>query len=242
MINFMESSDIESIQASLFIANFTFSTWKILKTVLDHCSSQFDGDPTVLPIPDGAPIEIPRIILVKTDKSMKLEVAPTRLNLFRYKIKDSDRISPENFLNNEAELLNKLIADIGADCVRVAVVLHRFSPKKEPAEDIAIHFCKKGFVEEPFDRPGAFELHALKNYTFLDSFEVNSWVRIKSGKGQPEKGVFHPVIIAHQDMNTLAELMDTKTYNNDDISKFFSNIFEEFDNILKLYFPETLEV
>jgi len=237
MINFMESSDIESIQASLFIANFTFSTSKILKTVLDHCSSQFDGDPTVLPIPDGAPIEIPRIILVKTDKSMKLEVAPTRLNLFRYKIKDSDRISPENFLNNEAELLNKLIADIGADCVRVAVVLHRFSPKKEPAKDIAIHFCKKGFVEEPFDRPSAFELHALKNYTFLDSYEVNSWVRIKSGKIKNEKGVSFPMVSAQQDINTLAEPINEKVYSSEDISTFFKNILKEFNKTLKLYFP-----
>ena len=103
----------------------------------------------------------------------------------------------------------------------MAVVLERFCPKREPAKDIAIHFSKENFMKEPLDRPSAFELHSLKKYTFLDSFEVNSWVRIKSGGVQSE-GVFSPVVIAHQDINTFVELMDTKIYNNDDISKFFS--------------------
>lgn len=240
MIDFLEFTEIRSIQASLFITNFNFSTSKILKTVLDHCSDQFDGAPTVLPLPNDAPIEIPRIVLERKDKSMKLELSPQRLNLFRIKSQDEDKISPKKFLCTEVELLVKLIKDIRADCVRMAVVLERFCPKREPAKDIAIHFSKENFMKEPLDRPSAFELHSLKKYTFLDSFEVNSWVRIKSGGVQSE-GVFSPVVIAHQDINTFVELMDTKIYNNDDVSKFFSNIFEEFDNILKLYFPEILK-
>ena len=242
MINFLEFTEIGSIQASLFITNFNFSTSKILKTVLDHCSDQFDGAPTVLPLPNDAPMEIPRIVLERKDKSMKLDISPQRLNLFRIKSQDEDKISPKKFLCTEVGLLVKLIKALRADCVRMAVVLERFCPKREPAKDIAIHFCKENFMKEPLDRPSAFELHSLKKYTFLDSFEVNSWVRIKSGgvQLQPE-GVLSSVVIAHQDINTFVELMDTKIYNNNDISKFFSNIFEEFDNILKLYFPEILE-
>ncbi len=242
MINLSEFGEISLVQASLFITNFSFSTARILKMVLDHCSHQFDGDPTVLPLPDDAPKEIPRIVLERKDKSMKLEITPVRLNLFRTKTQDEDKILPKRFLGTQPELLRKLTEDMGADCVRMAVVLERFCLKKEPAKDIAIHFSKEGLTKEPFDRPSAFELHSLKKYTFLDSFEVNSWVRIKSGKAQPEKGVFRPAIIAHQDINTLAELMDKKIYSSYDMSNFFSNIFEEFENILKLYFPEVPEV
>lgn len=241
MIKFSEFTEISLIQASLFITNFTFSTSKILKKVLDQCSDQFDGDPTVLPLPDDAPKEIPRIIFQRKDKSMKLEVAPLRLNLFRIKTQDEDKISPKKFLGTEAKLLSKLIEDLGADCVRMAVVLERFCPRKEPAKDIASHFSKKNFMNEPFDRPSAFEVHSLKKFDFLDSFSVNSWVRIKSGKTQPVSGVLRLVIVAHQDINTLAELMDTRIYSNHDISRFFSNVPEKFDDILKLYFPEPLE-
>jgi hypothetical protein len=238
MINIADFNEISSIQASLFVTNFSLSTSRILKMALDHFSDQFDGDPTVLPLPDDAPKEIPRIVLERKDKSMKLEIAPLRLNLFRTKTRDEDRIVPKEFLSTKTSMLGKIVEDIRADCVRMAIVLERFCPKKDPARDIATHFSKQQYLKEPFDRPSAFELHSLKKYSYLNSFEVNSWVRIKSGKVSPEKGVFRPVIIAHQDMNTLVELMDTRIYNNNDISMFFCNIFEEFNNILKLYFPQ----
>jgi len=238
MLNLSDFNEISLIQASVFISDFSFSTARILKTLLDNCSDQFDGDPTVLPLPDDAPKEIPRIILERKDKSMKIEVTPVRLNLFRTKTENEDKILPKSFLSSQPDLLRKIIEDMGADCVRMAVVLERFCFKNEPARDIAIHFSKEDFIKQPFNRPSAFELHSLKKYTFLDSFEVNSWVRIKSGRAQPEKGVFRPAIIAHQDINTFAELMNKRVYDSHDMSNFFGNIFEEFENILELYFPE----
>jgi hypothetical protein len=122
----------------------------------------------------------------------------------------------------------------------MGVIIERFCPKREPAKDIAIHFCKENFIKKPFNQPNAFEINSLKKYIFLDSFDVNSWVKIKSGgvKLKP-KEVLSPVVIAHQDINTFTELMDIKTYNDNDIVKFFSNISDEFDSILKLYFPKS---
>ena len=181
MITFTNSLQVNSIQASLFISNLVFSTSKILKTVLEACSNQFDGDPTVLPLLDDAPREIPRIVLENKNKSMKLEVAPIRLNLFRLRAPNEKDISANEFLKTAAEILNVLIEEIGADCTRMAVVLERFWSKKNPAREIAQHFCKKRFIERPFDDPSAFELHSLKKFRFLNMLDLNSWVRIKSG-------------------------------------------------------------
>ena len=141
------------------------------------------------------------------------------------------------FLRTDVKILNNINEKTGADCVRLAVVLERYCPRKEPAKDIAIHFCRENYIKAPFDRPSSFELHSLKKYEFIKSFDVNSWMRIKSGRVQFEKGVFRPVIIAHQDINTLPELMDKKVYKDDDISKFFDNVSNELDEILKLYCP-----
>jgi len=143
MLFLSDFNEISLVQASLFISDFSFSTARILKTLLNHCSDQFDGDPTVLPLPDDAPKEIPRIILERKDKSMKLEITPVRLNLFRRKTQNEDKISPKSFLSSQPDLLRKIIKDMGADCVRMAVVLERFCFKKEPARDIAIHFSKE---------------------------------------------------------------------------------------------------
>lgn len=230
-------NEVNSIQASLFLSSFVFSTYKILKTVIEESSEIFDGDPTVLPIPDDAPREIPRIIFKKKDNSMKLELSPLRFNFFRTRPGAEGEILVNEFLTTASELLSKMVKNIESEVVRVAVVLERFCPNEEPPSAIADHFCKGDFKLEPFDKPSGFELHSLKKYKFLDSFDVNSWVRIKSGRLQDGEGTHRPVIVAHQDINTLAELMDTTIYTHKDTSKFFNNIFTEFDKILELYFP-----
>jgi len=239
MIKYIDFIETSSIQASLFVSTLVFSSSKFLRTILDLCSDKFDGNPVVLPIPEDAPREIPRIILERKDKSLKLEISPVRFNLFRYKTKDEHKVLINEFLKTDVELLNNINKKIGSDCVRLAVVLERYCPRKEPAKDIATHFCKKNYIKAPFDRPSSFELHSFKKYELIKSFDVNSWVRIKSGRVQFEKGVSRPIIIAHQDINTSPEPMDKRVYKDADISKFFNNVANELDEILKLYFPET---
>jgi len=170
---------------------------------------------------------------------LKLEISPVRFNLFRYKINDEDKVLINEFLKTDVKILNDIKKKITADCVRLAVVLERYCLRKEPAKDIAIHFCEKNYIEAPFDRPSSFELHSLKKYELVKTFDVNSWVRIKSGIVQFKKEVARPIIIAHQDINTSPELMDKRVYKDADISKYFINVANELDKILKLYFPET---
>ncbi len=237
MIKYTDFVETSSIQASLFVSSLVFSTSKFLKILIDLCSDKFDGDPTVLPLPEDAPKEIPRIIFERKDKSLKLEISPVRFNLFGYKTKEEDKVLHNEFLKTDATILNSIQEKIGADCVRMAVVLERYCPRENPAKDIAIHFCEENYVTAPFNRPSSFELHSLKKYEFIESYEVNSWVRIKSGLVEFGKGVSHPVIIAHQDINTLTELMGKRVYNDSDASNFFNNVAIEFDKILKLYFP-----
>ena len=92
MIKYIDFIETSSIQASLFVSNLVFSTSKFLRTILDLCSDKFDGDPVVLPLPENAPREIPRIILERRDKSLKLEISPVRFNLFGYKTKDEHTV------------------------------------------------------------------------------------------------------------------------------------------------------
>jgi hypothetical protein len=196
----------------------------------------FDGDPFVLPLPEDAPHEIPRITLENKDKSYKLEVAPARVNFFRNKTREEDKIIPNEFVEVAARILTSLLDNMDAKCGRIAAVLNRFAYKDDPSEEIAVHFCKDNFIKEPFDRPSGFELHSLKKYDFLGSFNVNSWVRIKSGQMKSKNGVSRPVVIAQQDINTLAE--ETRVYTSEEISSFYMKICDEFNGILRLYFPK----
>lgn len=238
MLVFEDFKETSSIQTTLFTPSYVFSTSEVLKRVIELEQDMFDGGPTVLPLPDDAPHEIPRITLENQDKTLKLGLAPARVDFFRSKSKKEDKIIPNDFIYMAVPFLTKLLERIGAKCGRMAAVINRFCRRDDPSKEITFHFCKENFMEAPFDRPGAFELHSLKKYEYMESLKVNSWVRIRSGVVQPENSVSHPVVIAHQDINTLAELMGTRIFAKEEISAFYGKACEEFDNILKLYFPK----
>ena len=186
--------------------------------------------------PADAPKEIPRITLDSKDKKYKLEVAPIRINFFRNKIDENDKIIPNDVITPAVSLLTQLLDSLGTQCDRIAIVIDRNSIKDDASKVIASHFCKDNFIKEPFDRPSEFEIHSLKKYSFLEKFEVNSWVRIRSAHMRYESGIIHPIINVQQDINTIAEA--TKIYSKEDITIFYEKIYDEFDKILKLYMPK----
>lgn len=234
MLAYEDFQETGQVQATVFTPSFIFSTSEILKKLIELAPDMLDGDPTVLPLPEDAPHEIPRITLESKEKTYKLEVAPARINFFQNKIKEEDKVEPQEFVQRAGEVLISLLNGIGVNCGRIAAVINRFSYQDDPGKEIALHFCRDNFIEEPFDRPSEFELHSLRKYDFLQSFKVNSWVRIRSGRIKSEDGLSRPVVFAHQDINTLAE--ETKTYNSEEILSFYKGVCSEFDKILKLYF------
>lgn len=236
VLSFESFQQIGSIQTTLFTPGFNFVTSRILISLLGIGSDLLDGDPTILPFPEDAPVDIPRVTMKNKDNSLRLEVAPTRFNFFRVKISEDDTIAANEFISLATSFLKEILSVTGAKCGRIATVINRFCYKNNPGFEIAEHFCKEQFMKAPFDDPSSFELHGHKKYTYR-SFEVNSWVRIRSGKARPEQGISRPIVLVEQDINTFAELMDSRSYNKREISTFFRYIIKEFDRILKLYFP-----
>jgi hypothetical protein len=236
MLIYEDFSETSQIQASVFTPGFMFSTSEVLKRLMQLELDVFDGDPLVLPLPEDAPHEIPRITLENKEKTFKLEVAPSRINFFRSMTSEEDRIIPNDFVQVAGKTLTSLLDKMGAQCGRIAAVVNRFAFKGDPGKEIAAHFCKDNFLREPFDQPSEFELHSLKKYDFFGSFKVNSWVRIKSGQMKFVKGLSRPVVVALQDINTLAE--ETESYSMEQITSFYEKICDEFDKVLRLYFPK----
>jgi hypothetical protein len=238
MLHFSDFGETSHVQNTLFTPGFSFITHKILVELLQIRPGMFDGDPVVLPLQSDAPLEIPRIILQDKTGSLKLEVAPLRINFHRIKINEADNVNINDFLILASDILKDYLVKTGAKCGRIATVLKRYSLKDDPSREIAAHFCKESFLAMPFDKPSSFELHARKRYNFAESFEVNSWVRIKSGNLQYPSAPSMPIVIVEQDINTIAEVMEDKQYTREEMVSFFLQILTEFNNILQLYFPE----
>ena len=59
---------------------------KTASALNDVLSGVLDGDPAIIPLPDDAPPEIPRIILKSKDEQYNLKTANSRIDFFfRYK-------------------------------------------------------------------------------------------------------------------------------------------------------------
>lgn len=235
MLQLNDFQEIAQIQTTVFIHNLVLSTSEVLKNLIDLDEDIFNGDPFVLPLPDDAPKEIPRINLNNKKNMYKLEVAPIRINFYRNKAGDEDKLIPDDFINKSCDILTSILENIGVKCDRIALVMNRFCLKDESAKEIAHHFCKDKYMEQPFDRPIEFQIHSLKKYLYLGRFNINSWVRISSGMIKNGKGVVSNSISVQQDINTIVE--EKRIFTNQDIKDFYGNSFEELNNILKLYLP-----
>lgn len=231
---YAEEFNILSLQLSIFTPGLQFSANKVLGNLMSKFADTFDGDTTVLPLPTDAPSEIPRLILLSSDKKTKLEIAVNRANLFRYR-KEGDTVMDEKkFLEICLDVFKEYINCTSAKVGRLAFVIVKFLENSNPGLTLARHFCKDELMVEPFNRPERFEIHSHKKYEFSD-FKVNSWIRCKSGILRKDNV---PVILVEQDTNTLSEEIEQNEFDLDQIRNFTELAVEEQKTILHKYFKK----
>ena len=227
---------LSSIQITIFTPGLLFIPSKILGYVLTKWGELFDKAPVSMPLPSDAPSEIPRIILQGSEGRSKLEFAPSRANMYWLRQNEADEVTVGDFLDSATNVLNDYIVIVNGKVGRIAVVLNRYAKHENPGLFLAQHFCRDRWQIAPFNRPESFEIHARKRYVLNNQFNINSWVRCKTGliKMPAQEGI----ILVEQDINTLPEETETKEFSNEQIKEFCKMVLGEFDSILSLYFPE----
>lgn len=232
------SFKIASCQATVFTPDGDFAVSKIMKGLYPSLATLFDGEPTILPpIPEGAPLEIPRIILESTTHEWRCELSPGRVNVYWRRTKSTGAcVALSGFFGQAAEILLKYAGQLSPRIARLAALATRFSPQEKPGLFLARHFCKDRWDKAPLNRPENFELHAHKRFALASGFAVNSWARSKTGKLSGD-GDEKLVILFEQDLNTLAEDTPGKNFSEAEIKKFFGAAATELDSILGLYYP-----
>lgn len=236
-VKMVKSRDFKifSAQISIFTPELNFSLNNIHIDLGSKHSSILDGDPVLLPLPNEAPFEIPRLIMSSVDQKLKLEIAKSRLNFFRFRKEDIEDISIESFLAAGLRIINDYMECTSARVGRIAVVKRLFAENDNPGLTLASHFCKDEWMKQPFNRPENFEIHAHKKYPLpKNKLNINSWVRCKTGQ---LKNIDEPIILVEQDINTLAEDLDKNDFDMKFISNFCDEVFVEQKDILNKYFP-----
>jgi hypothetical protein len=237
MLTYEKFEPLASIQASVFITDEYFNSGKYLAKIYQGLGDTFDGEPSVLPLPEGAPMDIPRISISTKDKGKKIDISPIRITYHQKMISDDEKIDYNSF-NLAFDYLKLLLNNTnGVVCNRIGAVIVRYLFSDRAGLDIASHFCKEAFIERPFNRPNEFHIYSHKRYDFYNRYEVNSWVKVRTGSIAINKKDSKKAIVVEQDINTLADISRESDFSFNEIDFFYSNVGNEFDNILKLYFP-----
>ena len=223
-------------QATLFTPEAEVSSARLLSRLLPRWADVFDGEPIVMPLPDGIPKEIPRAILQSRSGEWRCECASGRLNLYwKQPSPTAPGQSLQAIYRRFIPLLEQYFEFIDSRVGRLAGVVNRYSIHESPGRFLAAHFCKERWLKAPFNRPENFELHAHKKFQ-MAAFEVNSWVRNRTGILAAE-GTGQAIILVEQDLNTLAEQQDQRAFPMNEIRGFFEAAVHSFDEILALYYP-----
>jgi len=233
------SFELASCQATVFTPDGGLSVSKIMTKFYSQHAGVFDGSPIVLPVPQEAPLEIPRIILESTSHEWRCELSPASASITWRRTKATQTpVELVVFFQKAADILLQYSDVLSARVGRVAGLATRFCEHETPALFLARHFCKNRWDEAPLNRPENFELHAHKKFLLAGEFQVNSWARNKTGLLAGETAQ-KPIVLFEQDINTLAEAVAEKSFQHQEIRRFLAAVATEADVVLRFYFPET---
>lgn len=229
-----------SVQAAVFFTELQYSAPKTLAKMLDAYADVLDGNPVALPIPEDAPPEIPRLILLSKDQTLRVDLSLQRIDVrWQRQTPDGD-CAIQQFIDFAGNVFQTFCETVNALPGRTALILNRFSENDQPAKTLARHFCRPELLSAepkgPLNRPENFELHAHKTYR-LGEFDINSWVRCKTGflsVGDSRARI----ILVEQDLNTLSETAATMRLEVGTVRRFLALAAPEMDSILRVYFAD----
>ena len=235
------------LQASVFTAGINFRTAKALPALLGAWPQRFTNVVHASDLPPNAPPVFPHVIVQSGDSRYKAQAGPARLDLFWLRQAYDDVLNLHEHLDWCCKVIAGYLEAMQGSSGRLGCIMNRLAVDPNPAATLARHFFRDDLVREggPIERPSDFEVGLAKQYNLKNSFAVNSWARFKSvvvfgpalGTGRAQG---RPGMLAQQDINTREETTDLR-FTPDQISRFFDTMPEEFDEIMRLYFPRETE-
>jgi len=233
----MDKFILSKLQAAVFTPDLNITNSLNLANIINTLlPGKLNGDVSILPIPQDAPAEIPRLQLSSEDGKWKVSISLVRTDLIYLDPNASEDtiITETDFTDIASELFCEYQKQINIRIQRLAFITDRVLREENPSLYIANKFCKEELLQErrPFNNVKSFEIHSLRKYEWRD-FNINSWVRVKTASLAMNK---EPVVLFQNDLNTFGIEEDPERgFETSEINDYFSNISEHLQNILQKY-------
>lgn len=225
------------VQASAYTPELKFNSAKALAHLLAAHADRFDGESVSLPSADGKAGSPPPMVVIKSqDNKLTVWCRPERIDVIAESPAIDQPVDLGGLLAFAPSVIEGYGQATGARLGRLACVLTRVVLTAEPAKVLASHFCAPAILRGPLNRPADFELHSRKVFPLGGWVDVNSWVRFKTGLSRPRDGVpAEPLVLVEQDINTVIDEADNRSFSVEEIGRFFGDCSSEFSHVLGLY-------
>lgn len=165
--------ELTKLHFVLFIKEFTkrFNKVTVCATLLDAVPELDPDSATILPLPDDAPAEIPRVVLKGSGYECQVGLQRTALV---YSAEDAGIIKeflPE-FLNKGKDLSKIIIEELGFVVSRIGIVIEGIVGEANPIE-----FLNRYYLKNDLSLDNEVEL-SLLYHPVLNGLLFNNWLRL----------------------------------------------------------------
>jgi hypothetical protein len=218
-----------------------FKPSALLATVLAKYATRLDGNVQALPLPEDAPPDLPRIQLASKDGTWGFAASPSRITS-ACSLKEEENSETVRLAGVVAvcrEPIEHYVRENDVRVGRLGLVVTPVSQAENPAQTLIERFCRNeakdaDSPDAPLRNSTNFEIHNHKRYELPTGVTANSWVRCRTGTVGKDAS---RVLTVEQDINTLAEDLEERTFRVEDITSFFDTAVDEGEAILREYFP-----
>jgi len=228
---------LRSFQVALF-SNLIIPDNKLefVSKLISTSNNIFNGDPVILPIPNDAPPEIPRIIVKSKDERLVCNVSMNRLDLFFNPKSETDALLDnihDNFFGQIIKIINFLNEIYHIKIFRVGIVANLILNLKESSNIfIARKYLKdSNLISDTFE----LQLHALNKITLLNKYKANRWLRIMTSRDIQNQNN-DKFLLVSIDINTLPDV--SYDFDRELLTLVFKNAVEDMQKLIKIHYSE----
>lgn len=169
---------IQAVQIAYFYTGIDLSDkLKVAQLAKASFGDVLDGEPTILPLPNDAPLEIPRVVLQSKNNIHLCNIAGNRLDFIIRIPEGGEYMSIVDFKTSMPKIVdslnNILLTELLVKPFRLGLILTYVALPKIGG----LSFVKKYFIGENKDLSVEAQVHKL-TIESIDSIKVNNWIRV----------------------------------------------------------------
>ncbi len=226
-----------NIQTALFLSTIDLTKKPDLAIAIrDASSGLIGGDPILLPIPDNAPSQFPRLIAKSMNERWVCQIKADRIDFhFNQKIAEIedtplDQITQEHIALT-SDVWQAIQDQFRASACRIGFIMKQVSFVSDAnslLRDVFLHTSN-------FNASHELQVHALHKLS-LNSYQVNRWTRFRAMPA-PDNLDYENILQAEIDINTFPEnKLDLSALQ---VEEFSSKALAMIDETMKQFWNNT---